>query len=262
MAAMGEAAAPAVAPGFNEFAYAVIFGAGVRLTAPGLSSATSATCAGSSGSPCRCWRMSAWCSLLTIPWDQVAARSWSGRAWTTSHRELLTMVVAVFGTTISPYMFFWQSSQEIEDPGPGVPQQSPINTPHLADGDLRRIRLDTWLGMGISSLIAFFIILTTSVTPACGRVTQYPDLVSGGRGLATDRRRPRLLAVQPGHHRHRPARGARARGVPRPTRWPSRRAGRMGLDRQDRGQGQGFYGMIAAATLGGVVLNFTARPTR
>ena len=78
--------------------------------------------------------------------------------------EALTVIVGVFGTTISPYLFFWQSSEEVEEeqiePGGG-----PLLThPDQARDQLSRINLDTYVGMGFSNAIAFFIILTTAVT--------------------------------------------------------------------------------------------------
>jgi NRAMP (natural resistance-associated macrophage protein)-like metal ion transporter len=76
----------------------------------------------------------------------------------------LTVIVAVFGTTISPYLFFWQSSEEVED----------IATRHEADllhetrsegrSELSRIGWDTFMGMAFSNIVAFFIILTAAVT--------------------------------------------------------------------------------------------------
>ena len=78
--------------------------------------------------------------------------------------EALTLVVAIFGTTISPYLFFWQCSQEVEDEE-ADPEAGPlIDRPEQADHELNRIGWETWAGMAVSNLIAFFIILTTAVT--------------------------------------------------------------------------------------------------
>jgi len=74
------------------------------------------------------------------------------------------LIVAIFGTTISPYLFFWQSSQEVEDEE-ADPDAGPLTEhPEQADRELNRIGWETWVGMAISNLIAFFIILTTAVT--------------------------------------------------------------------------------------------------
>jgi NRAMP (natural resistance-associated macrophage protein)-like metal ion transporter len=78
--------------------------------------------------------------------------------------DSLTLIVAIFGTTISPYLFFWQSSQEVEEER-ADPQAGPlISRPEQAKSELNRIGWETWIGMGISNLVAFFIMLTTAVT--------------------------------------------------------------------------------------------------
>lgn len=85
-------------------------------------------------------------------------------------RETLMLVVAVFGTTISPYLFFWQSSQEVEDEE-ADPDAAPLaDRPEQAERELTRIGWDTTIGMAVSNLVAFFIMLTTAATlHAAGR---------------------------------------------------------------------------------------------
>ena len=84
--------------------------------------------------------------------------------------ETLTLIVAIFGTTISPYLFFWQSAQEVEDEK-ADPEAAPLlRHPEQAPRELNRIGWETWFGMAASNLIAFFIMLTTAVTlHAAGR---------------------------------------------------------------------------------------------
>ncbi|PTM41565.1 divalent metal cation transporter [Bosea sp. 124] len=98
---------------------------------------------------------------VQIDWRAVALGTvWPQIAWT---QEAFTIVVAVFGTTISPYLFFWQAAEEVEDErlaGAG----SLLDHPDEAPGELRRIGIDTYVGMAFSNLIAFFIILTTAMT--------------------------------------------------------------------------------------------------
>jgi len=78
--------------------------------------------------------------------------------------EYITTVVAVFGTTISPYLFFWQASQEVEEQQLN-PLSKPLrDAPDQAKSNYRRIKIDTYVGMGFSNIVAFFIILTTAVT--------------------------------------------------------------------------------------------------
>jgi Mn2+/Fe2+ NRAMP family transporter len=96
-----------------------------------------------------------------VPWGEVALRSF----WPTftPNAEAATMVVAVFGTTISPYLFFWQASEEVEDMQrcKGLPL---LRDAKAAGPELRRIRWDTWSGMFYSDITAYFIILATAVT--------------------------------------------------------------------------------------------------
>ncbi len=98
---------------------------------------------------------------VEIDWRAVArATVWPQLGWSTG---AFTIVVAVFGTTISPYLFFWQSAEEVEDEklaGSGAL----IDHPEDAPDELARIRTDTYVGMAFSNLIAFFIMLTTAMT--------------------------------------------------------------------------------------------------
>ena len=78
--------------------------------------------------------------------------------------EYITTVVAVFGTTISPYLFFWQASQEVEEQLADPLARALVDAPEQARGNLQRIEWDTLTGMAFSNLVAFSIILTTAVT--------------------------------------------------------------------------------------------------
>ena len=100
--------------------------------------------------------------VVQIPWSQVLVKTLLPHlSWTP---EYITTVVAVFGTTISPYLFFWQASQEVEDQLADPHAQPLIVAPQQATVNLRRIKIDTYVGMGFSNLVAFSIILTTAVT--------------------------------------------------------------------------------------------------
>lgn len=79
-------------------------------------------------------------------------------------REALMMIVAIFGTTISPYLFFWQSSQEVEEIANHKGAKPLLEAPRQAPRELHRIRVDTFAGMAVSNLVAFAIILSTAVT--------------------------------------------------------------------------------------------------
>jgi Mn2+/Fe2+ NRAMP family transporter len=102
--------------------------------------------------------------LLTVhvPWSQVALRTiWPKFSFDSS---AAAMVVALFGTTISPYLFFWQASEEVEDMQARKNAVPLLQSAAAASTERRRIRWDTWSGMFYSNLTAFFIILATAVT--------------------------------------------------------------------------------------------------
>lgn len=105
---------------------------------------------------------------VKIDWPAVVAGALVPRFAFTG--DTLTLIVAIFGTTISPYLFFWQSAQEVEDEK-ADPEAAPlIRHPEQAARELNRIGWETWFGMAASNLIAFFIMLTTAVTlHAAGR---------------------------------------------------------------------------------------------
>jgi NRAMP (natural resistance-associated macrophage protein)-like metal ion transporter len=97
-----------------------------------------------------------------IDWREVATRI--VRPEVDFSAEWITVVVAVFGTTISPYLFFWQTSEEVEDMELKQRPDLKHTDQEGARRELRRMAIDTFTGMTISNLIAFFIILTTAVT--------------------------------------------------------------------------------------------------
>jgi NRAMP (natural resistance-associated macrophage protein)-like metal ion transporter len=95
----------------------------------------------------------------------------------------LTTIVAVFGTTISPYLFFWQASEEVEDEE-ADPDASPlVEKPEQAPEQLMRIRWDTYLGMAFSNLIAYFIILTTAATLFAAGITNIQTTAQAAEAL-------------------------------------------------------------------------------
>src|SRR5690242_14801585 len=97
-----------------------------------------------------------------VPWGKVALRTFVPDF--VPNADAATVIVAIFGTTISPYLFFWQASEEVEDmqarPGSKPLAQDAMSAPR----ELRRIQWDTWSGMFYSDLTAYFIILATAVT--------------------------------------------------------------------------------------------------
>jgi len=96
-----------------------------------------------------------------VPWGEVALRTvWPKFAL---NAGAATVVVGIFGTTISPYLFFWQASEEVEDMHANR-ERALKRDKASAVPELRRIRWDTWSGMFYSDVTAFFIILATAVT--------------------------------------------------------------------------------------------------
>src|SRR5580704_7328244 len=86
-----------------------------------------------------------------------------GLIFTLDH-DAATMIVGIFGTTISPYLFFWQASEEVEDMRRNKDAKALVRDGREANRELRRIGWDTWSGMLYSDVTAFLIILATAVT--------------------------------------------------------------------------------------------------
>jgi NRAMP (natural resistance-associated macrophage protein)-like metal ion transporter len=99
---------------------------------------------------------------VEIDWSEVVLRTVTPQLAFTG--ATATMIVAVFGTTISPYLLFWQASEEVEDDEADPSTDPLIDHPDQAPVQLSRIRWDTYIGMAFANLVAFFIILTTAVT--------------------------------------------------------------------------------------------------
>jgi Mn2+/Fe2+ NRAMP family transporter len=115
-----------------------------------------------------------------VPWAEVAARTvWPKVSITAA---TATVVTGVFGTTISPYLFFWQASEEVEDMRElherALTQDSPA-----APKELRRIRWDTWSGMFYSDVTAYFIILATAVTLHVSGITDIKTAAQAAAAL-------------------------------------------------------------------------------
>ncbi len=118
---------------------------------------------------------------VNIPWSTVLlAAIWPKP---TVNADYFLMVVAVLGTTISPYLFFWQASQEVEEMNQGKTDR-PLR--ELTKGGLReldRIKIDTTVGMIFSNAIAFFIILTTAAVLNAHGVTNINSATQAAEAL-------------------------------------------------------------------------------
>ena len=166
----------------------------------------------------------------------------------------LTALTAVLGTTISPYLFFWQASVEVAEQK-AAPREKPLKlAPHQAPAQLERMRSGTYLGMAFSNIIAFFIILDTAAVLHAHGVT---DIQTGAQ--AAEALRPLageltfllfsigiigtgLIAIPV-------LAGSSAYALAEALKWP------IGLERKLH-RAKGFYGILTVATLLGVGLNF------
>lgn len=104
---------------------------------------------------------------VQVPWRQAILESlqpWAFIPHDVSIKSYAAMVVAMLGTTISPYLFFWQAAQEVEDSRRRPEAQALRLHPEYASEHLSRIRIDTVVGMSFSNIIALCIVLATAVT--------------------------------------------------------------------------------------------------
>lgn len=122
---------------------------------------------------------------IRIPWGQVMLATFIPHL--SLNRDYTLMLVAIFGTTISPYMFFWQASLEAEGRklrGKAQTAAAAAALPNrLAPKDSLRIRLDTTTGMVLSNVIGFFIIVTTGATLHAHGLTQIDTAAQAAEAL-------------------------------------------------------------------------------
>jgi len=192
-------------------------------------------------------------ATIKVPWAEalrgllVPTISWSA--------DYFTTLVAIAGTTISPYLFFWQAAQEAEEVRIKPERQPLLRVRWQAPSALARIRADTAIGMGFSNLIAVAIIMTTAATLHANGVTNIQS-----SGQAAEALRPiagsfasfiftagivgtGLLAVPV-------LAGSAAYAVSETAGWP------VGLTREPR-DAVDFYFILAIAAVVGIGINFT-----
>ena len=169
-------------------------------------------------------------------------------------REHMMALVAVLGTTISPYLFFWQAGQEVEELHRRHVKPLCI-TPRTAGPELARIRLDTITGMGVSNLIALFIVFSAAATMHAKGMTDIQTSAEAAEALrpiagefafalfALGIIATGLLAVPV-------LAGSTAYAVSETFGWVE------GLNRRPR-EAKAFYGVIALATAGGVAISLS-----
>jgi NRAMP (natural resistance-associated macrophage protein)-like metal ion transporter len=189
---------------------------------------------------------------VSVPWGEVA---WNTLVPNFSLRtDYVVAIVAVLGTTITPYCFFWQSSQEAEDERIDPAASSLLDAPEQAHEQIRRMRIDTYVGMGYSNLISWFILVTTAATLHAHGITNITTSAQAAEAL-----RPiagqfafvvfaagiigiGLLAVPV-------LAGSSAYALGETLGWTT------GLSREPL-DAKAFYGAIAAATMIGIGFNF------
>ncbi len=192
-------------------------------------------------------------AMVKVPWGSVLY----GLLVPTFTRDahFWSTIVAVLGTTISPYLFFWQASQEVEEITAIPEREALIRKPRQAGDALERIRLDTLTGMAFSNLVALAIMVTTAATLHVENITNIETAAQAAASLRPLAGRfaaavfglgiisTGLLAVPV-------LAGSMAYAVGESRGWP------VGLARLPR-SAKAFYATIAFGTLLGALLNFS-----
>jgi Mn2+/Fe2+ NRAMP family transporter len=190
--------------------------------------------------------------MVEIPWEEVAA-AMAAPSFTFEIRYVTTMV-ANFGVALSPYLFFWQASQEVEDRRVKPLREPLVEAPEQASGALERICLDTYIGMAVANLVGQAIIITAGTTLHVNGVTEVQTSAQAAEAL-----RPiagtfafaifsigiigtGLLAIPV-------LAGSAAYAIGEARKWPVRLA-RSPLE------AKAFYATVAVATLAGIAANF------
>ena len=119
--------------------------------------------------------------IVDVPWSTVAESIAIPKI--TLDVGYLTVVVAVLGTTISPYLFFWQASEEVEEIEERDGAKPLKRAPEQAEPEFRRIWVDTYLGMALSNAVALFIVITTAATLNAHGVTDIQTSAQAAEAL-------------------------------------------------------------------------------
>jgi NRAMP (natural resistance-associated macrophage protein)-like metal ion transporter len=189
-----------------------------------------------------------------VPWSTVAKELVMPRL--AFDRDFWMMVVAILGTTISPYLFFWQAAQEVEDTK-AKPEREPLRErPSQGRAALERIRLDTLVGMGFSNLVALAIMISAAATLHSRGLQDISSAADAAEALrpvaghfafalfALGILGTGLLSVPV-------LAGSAAYALGEARRWP------VGLSRKPR-EAKAFYGAIIVATFLGAAANAAA----
>ena len=189
--------------------------------------------------------------MVKVPWAEAAKSlvipsvHWD--------KDYLTTVVAVFGTTISPYLFFGQASQEAEDVRTAPARQILKRAPHQGEGALNRIHLDTFVGMGFSNFIALAIMITAAATLHANNVTETSAQAAQALRPIAGSLAETIFAlgvIGTGLLSVPVLAGSAAYAVGEARKWPT------GLASQPM-EAKAFYAVICIATIVGMIMNFS-----
>jgi NRAMP (natural resistance-associated macrophage protein)-like metal ion transporter len=190
--------------------------------------------------------------VVHVPWGTALKNTFVPTFSFTS--DYFTVLAAIFGTTISPYLLFWQASQEVEEVRSVKEDKPLIKAPGQAPVQLDRIALDTYVGMGFSNVVAYFIILTTAVVLHASGKTDIQTAAEAAEAL-----RPvaghfafmlfSLGIIGTGLLALPVLAGSAAYGVSEALRW------RSGLEVQPK-RARKFYAVLALVMVVGMGLNF------
>ena len=190
--------------------------------------------------------------FVRLPWPQVLRATFlPGLTWSKAY---LTALIAVLGTTISPYLFFWQASQEVEEVKNNRGEKPLKQARRQAPAQLGRIRTDTYVGMALSNIVAFFIILTTAATLHAHGTTDVSTAAQAAQALQplAGRWAAELFVcgiIGTGMLAIPVLAGSAAYALGEACKWPA------SLEKKAE-QAPGFYLTITVATVAGIVLNF------
>lgn len=190
--------------------------------------------------------------LIHVPWRSVLVATLIPRMG--SSQESFVALIAVLGTTISPYLFFWQASQEAEEVKDKRGEKALKHAPAQAGVQLQRIHIDTLVGMAFSNAVAFFIILTAASTLHTHGITNVSTPAQAASALApiagrfagalfvcgivgTGMLAVPILATSAGY------------AISESLKW------KTSLESSPR-KAPGFYAVITAATAIGLLINF------
>lgn len=190
--------------------------------------------------------------FVHIPWSVVLRATLIPQV--VLKKEFLMALIAVLGTTISPYLFFWQASQEVEEVKANRGEKALKRAPAQAGVQMHRIHMDTYVGMAFSNVVAFFIILTAASTLHAHGITDVATCAQAAAALSPIAGRfasalfvcgivgTGLLAVPV-------LASSAAYAIGEGCQWP------VSLEKRPL-QAVGFYGVIGLAIGTGLLLNF------